>query len=150
MGLHSNDIDTGGDVELFVGLAIGLAGLAFAVVLELLESGGIFLPLAAETVFLNPEIIQLALIDQQRLGTDEVGANGLVFVCKEVGEFEPAEGVDTHFERGNAQQTPLRVGERLDEGLLRVAYGRVLLHEPGYVLFVESGVFGGQQNGAAR
>ena len=131
MGLHSNDIDTGGDVELFVGLAIGLAGLAFAVVLELLESGGILLPLAAETVFLNPEIVELALIGNKDFGIEQMGAGGFFFVGKEVGKFEPAEGVDTHFERGDAQQTPLGIGQRLDEGLLFVAFGRVLLEEFG-------------------
>jgi hypothetical protein len=147
---HGVYIEVGGCIEPGIAARGFLAsGLLLAVVLYLEKSGDVLFALAAQTVFLEVEIVELALVDQQRLGINEVGADGLVFVCKKLGEFEAAESIDARFERRDAEETPLGVGERLNEGLLLIANGFVLLHESGYVLFVKSGVFGGQQDGAA-
>ena len=76
-------------------------------------------------------------------------ADGFVFVSEGTGEFEAADGVDAHFERGNAEETPFGVGERLDEFALVVADGRVVFDELSNVSFIEDGIVAGEQNGPA-
>ena len=102
------------------------SGLLLAVVLYFEKSGDVFFALAAQTVFLKIEIVELALVDQQCLGIDEVRANGLVFVCKSSANSSWPTSIDAHFERRDAQETPLRIGERLNESLLLIANGFVL------------------------
>ncbi|MGH9582376.1 MAG: hypothetical protein ACRD4O_05525 [Bryobacteraceae bacterium] len=65
------------------------------------------------------------------------------------GEFEAAGRVDAHFEGGDAEQTPLGIGERLDEIVLGVAAGFVVVEGALNVLPISIGIVTGQQNGAA-
>ncbi len=83
------------------------------------------------------------------MGLDERGAYGLVLVGEHAGEFEAAEGVDAGFERGDAQQAPLGIGERLDERALGISGRLPLSFAAGGVSGVVSGVLGWQEDGAA-
>jgi hypothetical protein len=64
---------------------------------------------AQQTVFLNAEIVQLALIGQEHFRFDELLANHWFFIREQLGEFQAAERVDARFERWNAQQPPFGV-----------------------------------------
>ena len=72
-------------------------GFALAVVLQLAQGGGLLLALA-EGRFLNAEITELALIDDENLGLDELAADREVFVGEEFSEFNATNGINTKFE----------------------------------------------------
>jgi hypothetical protein len=42
-------------------------------------------------------------------GLDEVLANKLVLVREQFGDFEAADRIDSHFERGHAKEAPLHI-----------------------------------------
>jgi hypothetical protein len=117
--------------------------------LHFTEGFGVFLALMAETAFLDAQVIELALIDEERFGVDQGVTDGLGFIGEEFGEFEAGEGVDPHFKGGNAQETPFGVGQGLDEILFGVAAGGVALEEGSDMRLVSGGVVARQQDGAA-
>jgi hypothetical protein len=84
--------------------------LALAILLEFAESGEIFFAMPAQTIFLNAQVVQLALVDKEDFGFDEVLADFRVFLGKLIGEFETADGIDAEFERGDAEQSPFGIG----------------------------------------
>ena len=80
---------------------------------------------------------------------DQRGADGLVLIGEQANEFKAAEGVDAGFERGDAQQAPFGIGERLDERALRIGGGLPLSFAAGNVSGVGGGVLRWQEDGAA-
>ncbi len=117
--------------------------------LQVFELGLILLAMLAETAFLNAEIRELPLISDKNLRIDERGLNGRVGAFELIGELDATEGVDAHFERGDAKQTPFGIGERLDERVFGVGAGLLFGEEAPDVLFVRSSIITRQQNGAA-
>jgi hypothetical protein len=65
------------------------------------------------------------------------------------GEFFASAGIDGHFETGNALQTPLDIGKRLDQFAFAQADRLKFRFISGDVLAVGFGVVGRQQYGAA-
>ena len=122
---------------------------AAAIFLELAQGGGVLLALAAEAALLDRKIVELALVGEEDFGLDQVlagvGLLGGELVC----EFEAADGVDAEFEGRDAEQTPLGVGEGLDEIALLVAGGLMAREEGGDVSFVERGIVTGKQDSTA-
>ena len=117
--------------------------------LQFAQGGGIFFALAAQAAFLEAEIREIAARGAKDVRFDQGWADRLVLVREHASAFETAEGVDAGFERGNAQQTPFGVGERLDERALGIGGGRPLGLDAGDVGGVGGGVLGWQQDGAA-
>jgi len=79
-----------------------------------LERGKVLLGLAAQPALLNAEIGELAVVSQIDLGLDQLLADAFLLVREQLGEFQPAEGIDACLKRGNAGQAPMGVGEGLD------------------------------------
>ncbi len=130
------------------GLDVGFGGFlktrllpGLARVLKLTERGEIFFAIAAEPVFLDAEVIELPLIDKQDFGLDEMLADFRLVLIEFCSEIEPAERVDAHFERGDAEQTPFGVGERLDEAALFIARGLMRREEARDMSLVGGGIF---------
>ncbi|MCU1294806.1 MAG: hypothetical protein JWP08_3656 [Bryobacterales bacterium] len=117
--------------------------------LELFQLGGVLLALAAKTRFLDAEIIELPLIGEIGLRLDERGGFPRVAILKGIGELDSAESVNTHFERGDSCQTPLSIGERLDQFGFAVAYRAQFGEATLEVEFIRGGFFRGQEHGAA-
>ena len=117
--------------------------------LQVSQSGGVFFALSAQAAFLNAEIAELPLIEDEHLRIDQGGADSRIFVFELGGKLEPAKGVDAHFECGNAEEAPFGVGKRLYEILFAVVFGLVLLEEARDVGLVSGGIVTGQQNSAA-
>ena len=105
--------------------------------------------MTAETLFLERQIVELALIGREGFHVDHGGADGLVLVLEEVGEFDAADGVDALFERENPIDAPLGIGDVLGQFLFAVGDGAEFGFEAGDVLLVLLDVIGGQQDGAA-
>ena len=122
---------------------------ALAYLLKLPERSGVLFALAAQTGFLNAEIVQLALISEEDLGFDKVAANVIRFGGEQFGEFEAAKRVDSHFERRNAQQSPFGIGKRLDEVAFVIGSGLKALDEFGDMRLIERGIIAGEQDGPA-
>ena len=80
---------------------------------------------------------------------DAGGAAGRVEFFELLGKFVAATSVDRHFETGDALQTPLDVGERLDQFALAQADRLEFVLVSSEMLAVGFGVVGRQQNGAA-
>jgi len=74
------------------------AFLPLAVFLKLLKRDGVFVPLAAQAVFLNAQIVELALAVEEDFCVDQVLADFGIFLGIEISEFDPADSIDTHFE----------------------------------------------------
>src|SRR5579884_1090664 len=134
---------TGGRIET-------LRGPGFTRFLDFFESSRVFFALAAQPVFLDAQIIELALVGEEDFGFDELFADGLFFVGEQVGQFQATEGVDAGFARRNALEAPFGVSQRLDQMKFGFACRLVMVAEAGEVGFVENGVFGREQDGAAR
>ncbi len=83
------------------------------------------------------------------LKVDELDALGAGEVGVHLGRFVAAAGVNGGFECGDAGETPLGVGEGLDEFRFARAGGLVILSVSGQVLAVGFCVVGGQEDGAA-
>jgi hypothetical protein len=66
-----------------------------------------------------------------------------------VSELDSAVGKDSHFESGDASDTPGGVGERSGELGFTRTDGLEFGKEVADVLFVAGGVFGGEKHGAA-
>ena len=87
-----------------------------AVFLQLGEFGDIGFALVAEAALLQSEVGEIAAIGHEDFALDEGFAiDGVGVVGELIGEFEAADGVDAGFERGDAEQAPFGIGDRLDE-----------------------------------
>ena len=95
----------------------------FALTDEPFEFGSVLDEVAAKTLLLQREIVELALVGGEGFDVDERGTEGLVFVLVELGKFEASDGIDALFERKDAVETPLRVGDILREFLLAIGDG---------------------------
>lgn len=117
--------------------------------LELGQGGEVFFALTAEAGFLDRKIGELAAKSEIGMGFDEGRANGRILLFEEIGELDPADGVDVGFKSRDAEQSPLGVRDGLHEDLLRFGGGFVLGDFASDVLLVRGGVIGRQQHGAA-
>ena len=92
----------------------------------------------------------LLLIGEEGFEFDHAGARGGFELFEAVGELDAALGVDGHFESGDVLEAPSGVSDGL--GQIAFALGeRFEFFCVGQdVLFVGSGVVGGEQDGAAR
>ncbi len=124
----------GGDVE-----AGGVLEQEFffgdAVVLELAEFGEIFFAVAAEAGFLDLEIAQLFFVLEEGI---ELGDALFAAALKE-----------SQFERRDAKEPPVGVGERLDEDGFAFGDGLELVFVLFDVVLVAGGIVGREQDGAA-
>jgi len=132
------------------GVVAALAEETFAVVLNLGELRGVLFELAAEAVLLETEIAEITFVDAEDLRFDHSGASsGVRFGGEFAGEFVAADGIETRFESGDAEETPFGVGNGLDEVLFFVGFGLELAVDLGDEFFVSSYVVGWQDDGAA-
>ena len=134
---------------LTCGLVETCALLALADGLELLERRSVLFALAPEAVFLNAQIVELALIGEKDSGFDELLADGFFFVRELIGELQAADGVNAGFERRDALKSPFGIGNRLDQIIFGVVSGLIAFAEAGEVGFLQRGVFGWEQDRAA-
>ncbi len=92
--------------------------------MEAAEFGGVFFKLIAEAAFLQGEVAQVLLKGAEDLSFEHAGAEfGVAFVSTVGGEFGAANGVETGFEGGDAEEAPFCIGDGLDE-VLFVVVGR--------------------------
>ena len=110
--------------------------------LDFFEGFEIFFAVAAETVFLEIEVLEIALVFEVDLDFEEMGRDGF-------GEFTTTDGEDAGFESGNAAEAPLGVDERLDERLFFEGDGLVVSDEDLAEFFVFGDVVSRQKNGLA-
>ena len=82
--------------------------------LDFLQPGFILFPLPAEACLLKIEIAQVLFVGEEDFGLDQVDADRFVLIGEHIGEFQPAQSVDTHFETGDALEAPFGIGQRLD------------------------------------
>jgi hypothetical protein len=114
------------------------------------EFGDVSFALAAKAGFLESEIVEIFAEGEEDLGFNHGGADARVgFVGELFGELAAADGVDTGFERWNAEQAPFGIGDGLHERFLGVGGGLVVEEEALDVLGIGGNVVGWQQDGAA-
>ena len=136
--------------RFFLGVFLCLGFFFEAGLLESLEFGEVGGAHVAEAAFLEGEVVEFFAIGAEDLEPDErVARFGISFVGVEVCEFALAEEVDAGFERGDAEDAPFGIEDGLDELLFLLGGGGVLVEEAVAVLFIERGVFGSEENGAA-
>src|SRR5947209_3017071 len=99
-------VELGRDVEVFPFDSDTL-------LLQLPELGGVFFTLAAETPVLKLQVAQLLFVCEERVDLDQAGSQSSRFLVELIGKLNAAQGVNAHFERGNAIETPGMVGELL-------------------------------------
>lgn len=122
---------------------------ATPVFLQLKQTLAILFFLTAKARFLDAEIVELALVDEEDFGVDQVAADLRIRLLGEaVFEFEATDGVDAGFEGRDAMETPGGVCNGLDELGFFAADRFVLGDEAGDKVRVATGVFVGQQDGA--
>ena len=71
---------------------------------------------------------------------DHEGAGGGIFVFELIGELAAAERVEGHFETWDALQTPIGIGERLDELAFAWTLGAKFLGIAVAMALVEDGI----------
>ena len=98
-----DEVEPGGHFEL-------LPLLGDAVSLELFQFGGLLFALAKEARLLRAEIAELTLVVEEGVHVEERGTGVGRFVGDEIRELAAAVGVESHFERGDAVETPGDVG----------------------------------------
>ena len=122
--------------------------VGFALLLEASEFGGFLVAAAGEAGFLELEIAELLFVDEHDLDIEHVGA-----VVGELldfdGQFDAAFVEKSHVEAGNAVETPADIGDGLDEAGFFGADGLEEFFVGEDEGLVESGVVGGQADGAA-
>ena len=108
LGLVGGDVVAGGLGEpgLFLLLALALEGGEVGVDLD---------QLAMEARFLDAQVVELLVIGEVGVGLDEAGAKLLGLVIELIGELDAGERIDAVLETGNAGESPLGVGEGLDQ-----------------------------------
>ena len=103
----------------------------------------VFVTLAAETILLNAEIIELALIGEEDFCIDQ----GRMIL--ELGsELKATERVDAGLERRDAEQTPLGIGDGLEERALGIGGGFPLRFEAREMGLIGFDIVAGQEDGA--
>ncbi len=122
--------------------------LLFAFLLQAAEFGHFLFVAALETRFLELQVLELLFVFEESAELDQVGAGGPVQGAVLL-IFGAALGIDRHFETGDALQTPLGVGEGLDELLLAESGGLVLPGVGCEVLPIDIGIVVVEQHGAA-
>ena len=141
----------GGDfLGAFGGFLFFARVLFLAFLLELVEFGHVLFQLIAEAALLEMQVAELFFVGERDFGGDEGGAaSGVGFFGEGVGKFEATEGEDTGFERSDAEDAPLGVGDELDEGFFRLIGRTVEIKVVGETPFVGSRVVGGEEWGLA-
>ena len=112
----------GGDfLGAFGGFLFFASALLSALLLQLVEFRHVLIQLIAEAAFLEMQVAELFFVGERDFGVDEGGAaSGVGFFGEGLGEFEAAEGEDAGFERRDAEDAPLGVGNELDESFFRL------------------------------
>lgn len=105
---------------------------------------------AVEALFLQVEIAELTLMSDERVGLDEGGAGeAFVEVREVVGDgFELGQSEDIGFERGDAVQAPVGIGDELGELIFECADGFEFAADGGGEVLVGLHVFGGEDDGS--
>ncbi len=117
--------------------------------MELAEFGHFLIEAAVEAGFLELEIAQLLFVFEVDVQFDEAGAEGKIVFGVGFGELVAAAGVDGHFEAGDALQTPLGIGQGLDEFGFTQAGGAVFGFIGGEMRAIGIGVVAGKEDGTA-
>ncbi len=81
---------------------------------QLFEGSEVLFAVAADTVSLNGQVIDLTLVFEERLSLDQTRAEGFRLIDKERGEFDLAEGEDAVLECGNSIEAPFGICNGLD------------------------------------
>jgi hypothetical protein len=102
-----------------LGGGLRFLGRVFAFFGELLlereEFGDVGFALVAEAALLQSGIGQFFAVDEEGLSMDERFAIVWIRIVGElVGEFAAADGVDAGFERSDAEEAPVSIGDELD------------------------------------
>ena len=137
-----NLIEAGGGGEF-------LCFLLVAFLLGCAEVGEIFVALAAQSGFLELQIAELLFVDEVRFEFDHAGLSVGWFGGEFLGELAAAAGIEGEFESGDAAETPIGIGDRLNQLGFADADGLEFADEAINILFVGGGIVGGQQDGAA-
>ncbi len=133
--VSSGGVEHGGLFKLTA--FFGNAGL-----LERFEFGEIFFAMAAQAGFLELQVAQLLFVLEEGLEVGEAGVFGGCIFCA-------AAGVDGGFERGDAEETPIGVGDRLHEDRFASGDGFEFFGEAFEVMAVEGGIVRGEEHGAS-
>ena len=82
------------------------------------------------------------------MGIDQMRARGEVLFVEQISEFDAAFSEQSRFERGNAAQTPVGIGDGLHEIRFEQAHRREFFGVGGEMAFVFGDIVRGQQNSA--
>ena len=83
--------------------------------LETAQFGNFFFAAAGQAGFLELQIADLLFVGDEGVGVDQVRARGEVLFVEQLGKFDAAFGEESRFERGDAAQTLVGVGDGLYE-----------------------------------
>jgi len=95
------------------------------------------------------QIANLLFVGDEGVGVDQVRACGEVLFVEQLGEFDAAFGEQSRFERGDATQTPVGVGDGLYEIRFQQADRCEFSGVGGEVAFVFGDIVARQKNCAA-
>jgi hypothetical protein len=139
--LFGRDVESGGEFQVFP-----LLRDAFS--LKFTQLGNVFVAIAAEAAFLEVEIAELLLVDQEGVHLNEAWLEQGVAVGNQRGEFFAAFGEDGEFEAWDAVETPEDVGNGLNQrrfaGSKRLKFG-----DETFEVLQVGGVVGREKHGAS-
>ena len=110
--------------ERALGLAEFFQALVGAFLLESFKFGDSFVELIVEAALLQGDVAEFLSISQLDMAEECAFAfAGVFFMSDELGAGVVADGVDAGFERSDAQQAPVVIGDGLDEIVFVVVDG---------------------------